>query len=91
MRENKREREVAVRTEQETTRLPAIAGSELLAGEHGTRAYGQRFDAGKTRERSGYHGELTKGFKSVGGKAEMASSSTGRTESSCRRSAASRE
>ena len=91
MRGYKREREVAVRTEQETARLTAIAGGELLAGEHGTRAYGRRFDVGKTRERIGDNGELTKGFKSVGGKAEMASSSTGRTESSCRRSVASCE
>jgi hypothetical protein len=41
---------MAVRTEQETARLPAIAGGELLAGEHGIRAYGHDSTRGKHRD-----------------------------------------
>jgi hypothetical protein len=82
-------RERCCRLLQETARWQAIAGSELLTGERGKGS--PRFDVGKTRGRSGDHGELTKGDFADGDEAEMASCSMGSTESSCRRSAASCE
>jgi hypothetical protein len=59
-----------------------------LAGEYGTRAYGPLFNAGKTRARSGDHGELTKGWFADGDKAKTG---RGSVTTPCETSATSRE